>query len=113
MRRPSPRNPALVSRRSRRGAVHLVRTRSVGDASPAEHAASRARLRVTFGEWDWTAQPGQPFYVTYDDAESLAAKVAWAQQLGLGGIMIYNLESGWLPTATPPDPLLRAVVDAM
>ncbi len=56
---------------------------------------------------------GQPFYITYDDTTSLREKVRWAKELGLGGIMIYELWRGW-DNSKPPrqkDKLLRAVVN--
>lgn len=55
--------------------------------------------------------PGTKFYMTYDDTSSVKSKVAWARQLGLGGVMIYALDEGWVTGAVGDnrDPLLRAV----
>ncbi len=56
--------------------------------------------------------PGTEFYMTYEDTNSIKSKVAWARQLGLGGMMIYALDEGWNSDALGDDrdPLLRALV---
>jgi GH18 family chitinase len=63
----------------------------------------------------WIVKAGQQFYITYDDSASLTEKVRWAKQLGLGGVMIYELWTGWVSTEDQGrrDPLLRAVVRAI
>lgn len=60
----------------------------------------------------WYVNPGEQFYITFDDSASIVEKVRWARQLGLGGIMIYELWQGWIPAELPgrKDPLLRALV---
>ena len=55
--------------------------------------------------------PGTQFYMTYEDTNSIKSKVAWARQLGIGGIMIYALDEGWNggESGDRRDPLLRAL----
>ena len=50
-------------------------------------------------------------FITYDDEATIAAKMAWAKSNGIGGIIIWQLGGGYLPTAAPglKDPLLQAV----
>jgi GH18 family chitinase len=55
----------------------------------------------------------KPVVVTYDDTASVRLKVEWAKQLGLGGIMCYDLSMGWVNSASPKDPLLRSVVNTI
>lgn len=52
-------------------------------------------------------------FVTYEDARSLAAKADWLAARGLGGIIIWTINQGHLPSATERDPLLRALHDAL
>jgi GH18 family chitinase len=63
----------------------------------------------------WMVKAGEQFYITYDDMGSLRLKVEWAKKLGLGGIMIYDLWSGWISTAPvgQKDPLLQSVLRAV
>jgi GH18 family chitinase len=49
----------------------------------------------------WMVKSGGEFYITYDDSASIAEKVQWARALGLGGIMVYELWTGWLSDAHP------------
>ncbi len=53
-------------------------------------------------------------YVSYEDAESIAAKGAWVQAQGLGGTIIWTISQGHIPNlpAGARDPLLDAVRDA-
>jgi chitinase len=62
-------------------------------------------------EWGMSLKPGTPFYVTYDDPESIRLKVKFAMDLHLGGVMAYDLWNGWLtqPEGGIHDPLVRAV----
>lgn len=58
---------------------------------------------------------GEKFYITYDDPSSIADKAAYARELGLGGIMLYELWNGWLADQPPGqrEPLLDAVRKAL
>jgi GH18 family chitinase len=60
----------------------------------------------------WAAS-GTTFY-TYEDTASIRAKVSYAKSLNLGGIMIYDLLGGYLPSAphSQKHPLLKAVLRA-
>jgi chitinase len=50
-------------------------------------------------------------FVTFDDARSCQAKIAYARSLGLGGVMIWELALDHQPGR--PDPLLQAIKDAL
>jgi chitinase len=58
-----------------------------------------------------TDSRGNKFFISYDDSLSVTAKVAYAKNLNLSGIMVYELWSGNLPSNPPNerDPLLHAV----
>jgi chitinase len=49
--------------------------------------------------------------VTYEDAQSIAAKGAWVKAQGLGGAIIWTINEGYVPTASPgaQNPLLDAM----
>jgi GH18 family chitinase len=55
--------------------------------------------------------PAACTFVSYDDAESVAAKAAYARAQGLGGVIIWTLGQGHVPSAPPGqrDPLLDAL----
>ncbi|MFH1262903.1 MAG: glycoside hydrolase family 18 protein [Pseudomonadota bacterium] len=57
----------------------------------------------------------QKFYITFDDARSMAEKTQWAKANGIGGIMIWSLVEGYLPTAPAGQrhPLLQAIKNAL
>lgn len=50
-------------------------------------------------------------YVSYEDATSIAAKAAWIKAHGLGGVIIWTLNEGYLPAAAAgaQNPLLDAM----
>ena len=50
-------------------------------------------------------------YVSYEDARSIAAKGAWVKAQGLGGVIIWTINEGYLPDAGPGarNPLLDAM----
>ncbi|MEN9797924.1 MAG: hypothetical protein RL653_1620 [Pseudomonadota bacterium] len=50
-------------------------------------------------------------FVSYDDAESIAKKLAWVRAEGLGGVILWELGGGYRPAAPAGqrDPLLQAV----
>jgi hypothetical protein len=54
-------------------------------------------------------------FVSYDDATACRAKVRYAAQHGLGGVMIFELGGGYRPDQPEGgrDPLLRAVKEAV
>ena len=49
-------------------------------------------------------------YVSYEDAESIAAKVAYARERGLGALIVWTINQGHLDDGS--DPLLDAIRDA-
>lgn len=61
----------------------------------------------------WVITQGHQTYITYDDVNSVAEKVRWAKNGGFGGMMIYELWTGWVASASAGqrDPLLRALVN--
>lgn len=58
-----------------------------------------------------TANPHNCTYVTYEDAQSIAAKGAWVKAQGLGGVIIWTINEGYLPSAAggARSPLLDAM----
>lgn len=63
--------------------------------------------------WLSIDQPGSAndAFLAYDDEATIAAKLAWAKSHGIGGVIIWQLGGGYLPTAPAGqrDPLLQAV----
>lgn len=55
--------------------------------------------------------PQQCNFLSYDDAQSIAAKGAWLRRQGLGGAIIWTIGQGHIPTlpAGQRDPLLQAI----
>lgn len=53
-------------------------------------------------------------FVSYDNEQSIAAKIAWAKQQGLAGVIIWELGGGWRPSQPKGqrDLLLQAVKQA-
>jgi chitinase len=53
-------------------------------------------------------------FVSYDNEASIAAKIAWAKQQGLAGVIIWELGGGWRPSQPKGqcDVLLQAVKQA-
>jgi chitinase len=53
-------------------------------------------------------------FISYDDEHTCQAKISYARNRGLGGVMIWELGSGYRATQPPGqrDPLLQAVKDA-
>jgi GH18 family chitinase len=85
-------------------------TRYWDEGANVPWAAGRASQPIS-----WYVNAGEEFYITYEDSMSIDAKVRWAQTLGLGGIMIYELWQGWNKNARgrEKDPLLEATVVAL
>jgi chitinase len=65
--------------------------------------------------WDSLAQvpylSDSNSFLTYDDARSVAEKVKYAKDKGLGGWIIWELSGGYLPSQTPNQPLLAVLSD--
>jgi chitinase len=57
---------------------------------------------------------GNPFFMTYEDEQSIAAKAAYAKSVGVGGVMIWTLGNGIvkMPNGPPAQPLLEALANA-
>jgi len=61
------------------------------------------------------SNPEKCTYVTYEDATSLAAKGAWVKSQGLGGLIIWTISEGFVPsgaTVQDKNPLLEATKTA-
>jgi chitinase len=102
--------PAYVTYKTTLAALANGGTRVWDDKAMVPWAGGTAT--GAFGEWGIAVKPGDPFYITYDDPQSIRLKVKFAKELGLGGIMAYDLWNGWLtqPDGGDPDPLLKAAV---
>ncbi|HMK38985.1 MAG TPA: glycoside hydrolase family 18 protein [Bacteroidota bacterium] len=101
--------PAYLSYKTTLAALRSGGTRTWDEKAGVPWAAGTATAK--FGQWGITVDPGTPFYITYDDTASVRLKVRWAQDLHLGGIMLYDLWYGWVPGGQPQDPLLRTAID--
>jgi chitinase len=97
-------------------AIDIERALQFGGARHWEDSAKVPWIGGTaMRDIGWMVKAGQQFYITYDDTTSLRLKVEWAKRVGLGGVMIYDLWSGWISTAPlgQKDPLLQAVLHAV
>jgi len=67
--------------------------------------------------WDSTGQvpwiPIKNGWLSFDNAESVTAKIQWARANNLGGWMVNSLEDDYLAAGTPKHPLLDAVKRAL
>jgi hypothetical protein len=70
--------------------------------------------------WDATAQvpyltnnAGIPSFLSYDDEQSIAAKVNYAKTMGLGGWIIWQLSLDYFSDRNPQHPLVTAIRNAM
>jgi chitinase len=72
---------------------------------------------LSSAKYDTSAQvpwlPVRNGYITFDNAHSLTAKIAYAKSKELGGWMIFNLFADYLPSHYPQHPLLAAVALAI
>ncbi|MEZ5383053.1 MAG: glycoside hydrolase family 18 protein [Microthrixaceae bacterium] len=60
------------------------------------------------GQSPWLWDPATQTVIAYDDAESITAKVDWMQEEGLGGVMMWHLN-----TQDPEATLFKALAKAM
>ncbi len=67
--------------------------------------AQAAYLSIT------NASPANDMFISYDDQRTCQAKVSYARNLGLGGVMIWELAQDHTPNT--PDPLLQAVKQSL
>ena len=56
--------------------------------------------------------PNKCTFISYEDETSVAAKGNYANQVGLGGTIIWNLNEGYNPNASDPNSILHAVAKA-
>jgi chitinase len=52
-------------------------------------------------------------FISYDDEETAATKIAYIKSVGLKGLCIWELGGGWRQSVWPSDALLQSVGDAM
>lgn len=52
-------------------------------------------------------------FISFDDTTTCRRKIEYANQKGVGGVIIWDLAGGYIPAATVPDPLLQAVKRAV
>jgi chitinase len=75
-----------------------------------------------FGTKNWDSKARVPYlsfplpngvkgctYLTYENEQSIFEKAAFAKAKGLGGAIIWNINEGYIPGATPANPLLDAI----
>jgi chitinase len=79
-----------------------------------------SRINTQNVRWDFTAQvpyltndAGTPSFLSYDDEKSIAAKVNYAKNMGLGGWIIWQLSLDYFPDRNPQHPLMTAIRNAM
>lgn len=70
--------------------------------------------------WDSTAQvpyltnnSGTPSFLSYDNAQSITAKINYVKDHNLGGWIIWALDHDYFPNGNPQHPLMMAIRDAM
>jgi len=52
-------------------------------------------------------------YISYDDEQSIAAKAAYVKSNGLGGVIEWEINEGYLPSASQKNPLLTAIANSV
>lgn len=72
------------------------------------------RAQVPYLTFPSGAGPGHCNYISYEDAQSIAAKGRYVRQKGVGGAIIWTVNQGHLPRAPAGqrDPLMQAVKSA-
>lgn len=50
-------------------------------------------------------------YVSYDDSQSIGEKAAYIKAQGLGGVIMWEINEGYMPGASEKNPLLAAIRD--
>jgi chitinase len=85
------------------------------------HERSYAQIvqQYSMDEVVWDAKAKVPYlnlvspkgFASFENEQSVEAKVTYAQEMRLGGIMIWELSAAYLanPVQTPSDPLLKAI----
>jgi len=107
-------------------ATSLTQPRQSWTTAPVTATYPYTALMTTFYEtnsyhWDSTAQaaylsltnasPANNAFVSYDDPRTCQAKVSYARNHNLGGVMMWELAGDHTPNL--PDPLLQAVKQAL
>ena len=52
-------------------------------------------------------------FISYDDEASIAAKAAYAKSNGLGGVIEWEINEGYVSSGTPKNPLLTAIASSV
>ncbi len=107
-------------------ATSLTQPRQAWTTAPTTATYPYTGLMAAFYQtnsyhWDTTAQaaylsltnasPANNAFVSYDDPRTCQAKVSYARNHGLGGVMLWELAGDHTPNQ--PDPLLQAVKQAL
>jgi chitinase len=90
-------------------------------SEPAYNAIMSGYFQSNLYHWDSSGQaaylsisnanPANDMFISYDDQRTCQAKVSYARNHGLGGVMIWELAQDF--QAGQPDPLLEAVKQSM
>jgi chitinase len=93
---------------------------AAGGTFDASAAASRVRDAVAAEPYLTLAQPvndahcgAATQYISYEDETSIAAKGAFSRANGYGGIIIWTIEEGWLPTGASGGRARNALMQAL
>lgn len=75
------------------------------------------RYDLSNPNWDSSAQvpwiKRRNGWITFDNAQSITAKIKYIENSGLGGWIIWALDQDYMPSHNPTHPLLEAVKNAM
>jgi chitinase len=88
--------------------LEAVPYHTIAPSITAENYQQDLNARVPYLTVDSLADESDSF-VTFDDAWSVQEKVSYAIVRGIGGWMISDLSSDYLPNQTPSQPLLSAI----
>ena len=67
--------------------------------------------RVPYLSFSSAQGPDGCGYISYDDEQSIGEKGAYIKSQGLGGVIIWEINEGYLPAASSKNPLLIAIHD--
>ena len=93
------------------GAISYVNIMTTYYSASARQWDSLAR--VPYLSFATAQAPDGCTYITYDDEQSIAEKGTYVKSKGLGGVIQWELNEGYLPSAAAGlrNPLLKAIHD--
>lgn len=68
-----------------------------------------ATARVPYLSFSKAAGPAKCGYISYEDEQSILEKATFSKANGLGGVIIWNINQGYLPSQSPTNPLLEVI----